>query len=94
MTGETLTSDEVAAWAGVTFRQLDNWQRCGYVHGPAGRGSGRPRRWTPDETRRVRLFARLVRAGLTLQTASDLTALGVGAHEVAPGVTIEIGPEQ
>jgi DNA-binding transcriptional MerR regulator len=53
-----LSSAEMCERAGVTYRQLDNWARKGYVT-PAqpAAGCGTQRRWSGDELDRVRELA-------------------------------------
>ena len=88
----TLSTPEVEAWTGITFRRIDAWLHLGLIPGPASIGAGRPRRWTPDQVRHLQLVGRLVDAGLSPAVASRVAALGPGAHEIAPDITVEIGP--
>lgn len=55
MAKPTLSSFDVCALTGATYRQLDVWTRKGYVV-PAqpATGSGSQRRWSGDELDRVR----------------------------------------
>lgn len=56
----TLSTDDVVIRAGVSFRQLDYWDRCGVVQPKvAATGSGSVRRWTPAQARAAWLVARL-----------------------------------
>lgn len=71
-----LSSQQVMAEAGITYRQLDFWVRAGYVQGErlTSRGSGQPRRWTDDERDYVVTLARLVHAGIPLSVAATALA--------------------
>lgn len=73
MTVDTYSSAEVCQLAGVTYRQLDYWTRCGLVEPfVQATGSGSRRRWSQVEllrVRRVRL-ASLLSSG-TLSDALD-----------------------
>ena len=65
-----LSSREVCERAGVTYRQLDNWARRGYVTPSLleASGCGTARRWAPGDVARVlELAARSadLRRGLT-----------------------------
>jgi len=74
-----LSSDEVAEYAGITYRQLDHWLRRGYIPAPGTTsgetGSGNRRRWTQAEADRVALMASLVGEGLTVPAAAARAAL-------------------
>lgn len=54
-----LSTGEVAKLAGVSFRQLDHWERNGVFGPPSGTGSGVYRRWDPEVVPVVRLLGRL-----------------------------------
>jgi DNA-binding transcriptional MerR regulator len=79
---DTLTSDEVAARAGITYRQLDHWVRREYVPAPATNsgkpGSGNARCWTPAEASRVAAVATAVRAGFTVSAAARYAQAAAG----------------
>jgi DNA-binding transcriptional MerR regulator len=87
-----LSAAHVCALAGITYRNLDYWLRRGFIDldpehpDPTGRGSGYPRRFTPQEADRFVLLARLVRAGFRVETAADV------ARKVAraPGDRVEV----
>lgn len=53
-TAQTLSSHDVAAKVGITYRQLDYWVRLGIIDGQGAVGSGTPRVWTPEQVKRVR----------------------------------------
>lgn len=69
----TVATVDVARAAGVTYRQLDYWARCGLVRAEhEGSGSGVPRRWCEHELHVAELLGRLTRAGLTLEAAAPI----------------------
>ena len=64
--------------AGITYRQLDYWTRCGYltpVHKPTP-GSGHPRIYPLDQVDLAREMGRLIAAGIVTTPMSLV-------HEVA-----------
>lgn len=66
---------EVCRLAGVTYRQLDYWDRQGIASPtvrPAG-GSGTQRVYSALDIRRLRLVARLARCGVTPGFFAGLT---------------------
>jgi len=68
-----LTSQEVCAAAGVTYRQLDHWARLGWLQ-PEPRietGSGNNREWSDTEVQVVKAIARLLEAGFTPRAAME-----------------------
>jgi hypothetical protein len=75
----TFSAPEVCARAGITYRNLDYWVRCGYVdlddtdETHRRPGSGYQRRFTAGDINRFATLGRLVRAGLTLHAAVDIT---------------------
>lgn len=57
-----LTSDDVCRMAGVTYRQLDYWDRIGLI-GPSVAncfGTGTYRRWSDEDVLRVRIIKHLM----------------------------------
>ena len=77
-----LSSVQVCQMAGITYRQLDHWIRCGWIH-PQGSedlpGSGYRRLWTHlDAEIVVRLADRRRRA----QEVLDRFATGALWHDV------------
>lgn len=66
-----MTSAEVAAAAGITYRQLDYWSTRGYVDAPPREGSGRARAWTEDQVADVVAVAALVREGVRVEIAAS-----------------------
>jgi hypothetical protein len=77
---------EVAARAGVSYRQLDHWIRQGWVPVPDGTpGKGTPRVFTPEAEAVAVAMGDLVTAGCTASAASVLApqvAAGCGAVRV------------
>lgn len=69
-----MTSSELCAVAGISFRRLDYWARAGHIPAATGRisdtGSGVRRQWTPRDAAFVVALARLVNAGVQLPVAA------------------------
>lgn len=66
---------EVCRLAGVTYRVLDYWCRCGTVRPErAARGSGSARRWTDQQVALVRLCGWLAKAGAERPVLTEVTA--------------------
>lgn len=85
---------EVAAAAGVTYRQADHWARRGLVRTydeyglpiPGGaNGSGCPRYVTRSEAKHVTRTAALVRAGFTPEVAARVSRESQGRKTVDLG---------
>lgn len=74
-----LRAPDVAAQAGITYRQLDYWLTTGLLDLPDAcpGGTGYHRRFTPDEADVITTAARLYRAGLTARAACQ-TAVRIG----------------
>lgn len=93
--GDLISAQDLAATAGITYRQLDFWTRAG-VLGEAipANGSGSRRRFDRHELARATLIKRLLDGGLTLRAAriatDDLLASG---RTLIAGMTLEL-PEQ
>ncbi len=83
---------DVAAQAGITYRQADHWCRRGFVRTtPIDGGSGRPRHLEPAEQTVLHTMARLVHAGLTPETAGRLAREGHrGRYQLADGIHIDL----
>lgn len=81
----TRSAHEAAAAAGVSYRQLDHWNREGIVCPAVGpHGSGSARRYSDDDVEALRVVGRLVGLGMDpralkeyerVQRAAMLTAL-------------------
>lgn len=80
-----LTTPEVAARIGATYRQLDHWCRIGLLDVKT-LGSGDRRRWPLAELLVAHAMARLVRAGLKPAAAARVARGG----ELAPGITVTV----
>lgn len=66
-------SQEVAAEAGVSYRQLDYWVRAGWLRPQgSGRGSGTSRKWPEAEREMAIAMGALVRYGVDPRLAFDL----------------------
>ena len=81
-----MTGPEAAQLAGITYRQLDYWARCGWVTPSAvDDGSSRRRRYRPAEVVRLALLGHLGRSGVDVRAASrhlQGLVLDPGADEV------------
>jgi hypothetical protein len=73
-----LTSPALCRFAGITYRQLDYWIRCGWVETENERrtGSGYARTFTRAEAERVALMAELANAGIAPGAAHLMTFRG------------------
>jgi len=84
-------SREVIRYAGITCRQLDYWERQGYITHQNGRvQSGFSREWARGEMDVACRIARLIAAGLSLGVAARVARSAPGRLELAPGVVIEV----
>lgn len=92
-----LSSAQVQAAAGITYRQLCFWVDAGHLPVDrlvAGTGSGNPRVWSIAERDYVVALARLVNAGIRVDIAAR--AMREAAPEIpttillAPGVTVHL----
>lgn len=63
---------EVAAKAGISYRQLDYWSRCGFLRPEGEVGTGHPRDYPAAEVAVAVRMGRLVRAGLTATVAAKV----------------------
>jgi DNA-binding transcriptional MerR regulator len=81
MSEHTFSSVEVCKAAGVTYRQLDYWNRIGLVepHVPA-EGSGSHRRYTLEDLSHVVACARLMEVGVPPQIIRERGVLAVAAQ--------------
>lgn len=85
-----LTTDEVAAQSGASYRQIDLWSRQGHLRPEGGLGTGYARRWPPDEVEVARRMARLVAAGLPLAWSAEFARGGWPAGELADGIELRV----
>jgi hypothetical protein len=64
--GELLTTHEVAAETGATFRQLNYWARRGWIPDmPPDLGSGNVRRWGPTAIAEAKTLALISKKFMT-----------------------------
>lgn len=70
------SSGTVAEACGITYRQLDYWVRCGYLHPVHRGGSGHDRLWPYEEIATAVRMGLLVAAGLTPRGAHAVTRAG------------------
>jgi hypothetical protein len=94
------SSAAVARAAGVSYRRLDYWARCGYLHPDGnGAGCGTSRRWPQVEVDIAALMVRLIDAGFVVPAAAALArdaveAWGTLSHDcigaIAPGIVVII----
>lgn len=98
----TLSSEDAVTEAGVTYRQLDYWTRCGYVRAEQEEaGPGFPRGWSRGEVEVLALLARLVRCGFSPARASVIARaaveesplMGESSVEIADGLTLTVEAE-
>jgi hypothetical protein len=93
-----ISTPQMVAEAGITYRQADYWSRTGllrpYVGHQAGRGQGGVfRLWDAEEVRVARLMGRLVAASLSPSVAAVLARKWPEMQEIAPGIWIQINEE-
>lgn len=69
-----MNTDEVAATAGVTYRQLDHWVRSGIFGDGMRSGSGHSRTWTRRDVTLAVTLGRLRGHGVELAQAVDYVA--------------------
>ena len=91
-TAGLLSSTEVVAAAGISYKQLCHWIGLGHLTPLAGVGSGHPREWPPEEVRVTCAMGRLVGAGLTPAMAAIVARNGWRRSQIGPGVWLELGP--
>ena len=93
-----ISTPQVIAEAGVTYRQLDYWARTGLLHpvylqtGNVGQG-GQAREWSAEELRVARLMGRLTAAGINPRTAEQVARSPERRHELGPGIWIQVDQE-
>lgn len=91
MTTITLSRRDAEHDLGITYRQLDHWQRKGYLRPVNGfSGSGRDREWPLAEVEIARRMGRLVAAGLSVEQAARFARDTWPRGEIAPGVVVEV----
>lgn len=89
-----MMSAELCELAGITYRQLDFWERRGHVHAlkrrkgkdtspvPKRAGSGFDREWPDAEVVVTVNMARLVRAGFAPAIAADIARAYPNGHRI------------
>lgn len=93
-----LSTPEMVAAAGITYRQIDYWSRTERLrprigHEP-GRGQGGVyRQWDTAEVRVARLMGRLTAAGINPTTAEQAARAPQSRYEIGPGIWIHIEEE-
>lgn len=71
-----VTTDDVVARTGITYRRLDHWARLGYLQVPViGQGRGAGRDWPDKEIRAAVLIDRIAGSGITAHTAAKIARL-------------------
>lgn len=78
-----LTSEEVAAQAGVSYRQLDYWVRVGWLHPEGKKGSGRQRTWPEAEIDMALAMGALVKYGVDPALAFELASCALDEEMLA-----------
>lgn len=83
-----MTTTEVAKRAGITYRQLDYWLRCGFVTVPEpSPGSGTAREWSAETVTAAWRLASLVRCGMKPDAAARI----LGSIDDAGAVNLDAG---
>jgi hypothetical protein len=94
--GGPISTPQLAAEAGVTFRQLDYWTRAGLLRpewrwGERGAGQGgRSRYWDTQEREAARLMGLLTAVGIRPRIAGQVARSPGGRYEIAPGISIHV----
>jgi hypothetical protein len=76
-----VNSQQLADRAAITYRQLDNWVRLGWLKPDGGGGTGRPREFPVSEAIIACRMAELVVAGLRPDRAAVVARGGREATE-------------
>lgn len=86
---DSLTVAEILeAVPGLTYRQLDFWNRTGRIQPQPGKtGSGIYRRYTPHQVKIISRIYRLIQLGFTLDAAHQIATDRVTAQKVLTGVS-------
>jgi hypothetical protein len=93
---EHVTTHQMLAECGATYRQLDYWARAGYLRPTHVGGSGFHRSWPLTERRVACLMTTLVNSGLTVPAAAraarwlDHVGADDGVVQLGPGVTLVV----
>lgn len=92
---DPISSKELIARAGITYRQLDYWTRRGALVplSESSPGSGCPRAWDPHEVRVARLLNVVGPGGWADDVARVAGLVRAGARgkvELVPGVMLDL----
>lgn len=91
-----VTSEEIAAETGASYRQVDYWIRTGLIHarGLLSPGAGHVRRFDVSELERVRTVVALLKAGIDLASVRDHLdhVIAHGGYQVG-AVTVTYTPD-
>jgi DNA-binding transcriptional MerR regulator len=93
-----ITTMQLVAEAGITYRQADYWARTGLLRPRIGQERGRGqggvyREWDAEEVRVARLMGRLTAASLSPSVAAVLARKWPEMQEIAPGIWVQIDEE-
>jgi hypothetical protein len=79
---DVIGAHQLTIEAGITYRQLDFWTRCGYLTPvtDALPGSGRPRVYSIDQVDLARQMARVLAAGVREASVAHDVAVELLAH--------------
>ena len=97
-----ISTDDVVARTGITFRRLDHWARLGYLQVPVtGQGKGKGREWPDKEIRAAVLIDRITKGGIATPKAAKIARLLVDtpsdktkrSARIADGVWVTIDME-
>lgn len=85
----SLTAPEILEHIpGLTYRQLDFWNRTGRIQPQPGKaGSGHYRRYNPGQVNIVSRIYRLIQLGFTLDAAHQIATDRATAQKVLIGVS-------
>lgn len=80
--GSLTASEVLEAIPGLTYRQLDFWTRTKRIHALPGKaGSGRYRRYAPDQVEVARRMHKLLGLGFDFRTAHMLAHSQLHLHK-------------
>lgn len=94
-----LTTAEVMARTGATYRQLDYWAREKWIDMGPDQGTGNARMWTHRQMLTARMVVTLIKAGFDVRKAFEITDRIMLDHvrqeqqikiELAPGVILNV----
>ncbi len=90
----TMSTEEVAAYAGITTRSLYHWIEKGWLGAPAPRtGPRRPTlRWTERQAARVLSHHRLMEAGLSGEAAAEVLSQSSRGGWLSDHVKVSVKP--